>query len=434
MKNKLSVLICLIVSTLTFGQNFKQQFISTDIDNFWNAYDKIVSVTDTVLQKKYLKEFYIDKGTEGLKNLIEVRNYTEKDFLNVITNRPKFWNSIRQNTLDVKSHYAEIETAILKLKTQYPDLKPAVMYFSIGAFRTPGTTYENKVLIGSEFSLGAENTVVEELPKYLHSYYKQYKPLENLALLSTHEYIHTQQKESNGSLLSNCLREGIAEFISCKVTEKKSNSPAIDFGKANQEAVINQFVKDLYLISYDYNWLWGENKNQLKERDLGYYIGYEIAERYYNSSKDKSKAIKELIELDYSKEKEIAKITDASHLFPKRLKELNTEYEKQRPTVASIQPLIKGNKKLKSGLTKITIFFSEPLNGRSTGIDFGPLGKDYFPKLSPNRVWSEDKKSITIEADLEPDKQYQFFIDNTFRKDNQVRLKPYLIEFSTEKK
>ena len=243
--------------------------------------------------------------------------------------------------------------------------------------------------------------------------------------------MHTQQKELVENLLSMCLYEGVAEFISCKVTGKKSSSPAIEFGKNNQEKVINQFIADLYIMSNNYNWLWGENRNDLKIRDLGYYIGYEISERYYNSSKDKAKAIKTLIELDYHNEKEMEQIVDASKLFPKSVKKLNQDYEKQRPTVLTISGFKNGSKKVKSGLRDITITFSEPLNGRNTGIDFGPLGKEFCPKLSPERNWSSDKKTWTFKADLLPNKKYQILITSNFRKQNGVRLKPYLIEFQT---
>ncbi|MBK9046742.1 MAG: hypothetical protein IPL74_08575 [Bacteroidetes bacterium] len=103
-------------------------------------------------------------------------------------------------------------------------------------------------------------------------------------LLYAHEYIHTHKKEMAENLLSMCLYEGVAKFISCKVTDTKSDAPAIEFWKANQEVVIDKFVSDLFTRTNTYNWMWGENKNELKVRDLGYYIGYEICERYYNLS------------------------------------------------------------------------------------------------------------------------------------------------------
>lgn len=419
------------LTTFSYSQSFKQKFVSTDIDNFWIAYDKVVSTKDSAIQYNYLKEFYFDKGTEGLKSIIEVRNYTTKEFIEWITKYPKFWNSIKPNTLKVKSLYPKINVDIQKLKRAYPKLKPSTIYFTVGAFRTGGTIQSDRILIGSELSLADKNTEINEFPTWLQVFYKVQNPVNEIALLCTHEYIHTQQNALIDNLLSYCLYEGVAEFISCKVTGKKSNLPAIEFGKENKKIVIDKFITDLFIMTNNNNWLWSENKNSLKIRDLGYFIGYEICERYYNLSTNKTKAIKELIQLEYTNEKEVERIVDISKLLPKTLSELNDDYEKQRPTVIQLNPFKNGSQIVKSGPTKITITFSEPLLKYNTGIDFGPLGKDYFPIIKPERVFNEDGTSWTIEVDLKPNQHYQFLISNNFRKQNGVRLKPYLIDFKT---
>jgi len=66
----------ILFSGLAFGQDFRQDSSSEDIENFWEAYDKITSTKDTLLQQKYLNELYLDRGTEGLKSLVFVRSYT----------------------------------------------------------------------------------------------------------------------------------------------------------------------------------------------------------------------------------------------------------------------------------------------------------------------------------------------------------------------
>ena len=430
MKN-LFQMVFLILTMSCYCQIKNQKIVSTDIDNFWNAYEKIISTNDSVKQYNFLKELYIDKGTLGLKSLIEVRNYTSKDFINAINKYPKFWNSLKLNTLNCENLYPEIEADINKLKEAYSSLKPATVYFSIGAFRTNGTVREDQILIGSELSLADETTIIDELPQWRQSFYKEYNPRKNIALLCTHEYIHTQQKELVEKLLSMCLYEGVAEFISCKVTGKETNTPAIAYGKNNQNKVIEQFISDLYIVTNNYNWLWGENKNTLKVRDLGYYVGYEICERYYNLSKDKVKAIKDLIELDYNDEKEVERIVDATKLFPERLEKLKRNYEKMQPTVVAISPFKNGSKKVKYGLTEITITFSESLNGYNTGLNFGPLGKEFCPKIEAEKTWTEDFKSWTFKVDLKPNQKYQILITDSFRKQNGIRLKPYLMEFQT---
>ena len=422
---------CFTLTTFSYSQSFKQKFVSTDIDNFWIAYDKIVSIKDSAIQYNYLKEFYFDKGTEGLKSIIEVRNYTAKEFIEWITKYPKFWNSIKPNTLKVKSLYSKINVDIQKLKRAYPKLKPSTIYFTVGAFRTGGTIQSDRILIGSELSLADKNTEINEFPTWLQVFYKVQNPVNEIALLCTHEYIHTQQNALIDNLLSYCLYEGVAEFISCKVTGRKSDLPAIEFGKENKKIVIDKFISDLFIMTNNNNWLWSENKNSLKIRDLGYYIGYEICERYYNLSKNKTKAIKELIELDYTNEKEVERIVNISKILPKTLKELNYDYEKLRPSVKQLMPFENGSQNVKSGLTKITIYFSEPLVKYNTGLDFGPLGQEYFPSIKPERLFSEDGTSWTIEADLKPNQHYQILISNNFRNQNGVRLKPNLIDFKT---
>ncbi|MEZ4859190.1 MAG: Ig-like domain-containing protein [Flavobacteriaceae bacterium] len=435
MKKYLLPIAILLFSNFLYSQELNQEFFSQDIENFWEAYDKITSTKDSLLQQKYLKELYLDKATEGLKSLVLVRNYTQKEFLDYIVHSPKFWNSIKNNTLNVNKLYPEIEAAIKKLKSHYPELKPMPIYFSIGAFRTGGTTYENKVLIGSELSLADENTITEELPEWRKPFFVAYKnPIEGLALLCTHEYIHAQQKEFEDNLLSYCLYEGIAEFVSCKVTDKESTTPAIKLGKANQDEIVKQFVKDLFTGENVYNWIWGENQNHLKVRDLGYYMGYEIAERYYHKSYDKKKALKELIELDYTNEKEVERIVDGTKFLPKTLNELYFDYESQRPKIISIKPFKNGSQKVSAKISQITIEFSEPMDDCCRGFDFGNLGQNHSIQIKNIVGWSEDKKSLTIEInELKPNWNYQLTIQN-FRSLNGLRQKDYLIEFKTKKR
>lgn len=428
---KKAIFILLLSTVLAYGQTIKQEFIDTDVANFWTAYDKIVQEKDTVNQYRLLQEYYLDKATPGLKSLMLVRNYTAKDYIGAIQNYPKFWQSIRNNTLSAKTHFREIESDVQKLKRLYPALKPAPIYFAIGAFRTNGTGHEGKILIGAETAMADSKTLIDELPEWRKPFYQNNSPIAGLSLLCSHEYLHLQQNELVDNLLSECLYEGVAEFVSCLATGRKSDVPAIEFGKTNREKVVAQFVSDMYKVTYDYNWIWGENMNEFKVRDLGYYIGYEICERYYKQSGNKAKAIAELIELDYHNEAAVERIVDGSKLFPKPVATLYADYEAQRPRVTGISPFENNSQKVHSGLTKITIHFSEPLNGQQTSVDVGPLGQDAFPALKGDRIWSADRQSWTIQADLQPNKKYQILISNNFRKIDGTRLKPYLVEFQT---
>ncbi len=428
----LILIFALLISSNAKGQSQKISFISTDIENFWTAFDRINKANDTLEQYRILKEQYIDKGTAGLADLIQVRNYTPKEYIDAIRNYPNFWKSIRHNTTNVEKIFPQIRLELRKLEQLYPATKPATIYFAIGAFRTNGTVRGSNILIGSEAALADSQTKIGELPLWRQPFYTENNPIENVGPLIVHEYIHTLQNEMVHNLLSMCLYEGIAEFVSCKATGKPSKVPAIEFGKSHPDDVIELFVHDLFLMRNNDNWLWGQNNNRLRIRDLGYFIGYEMAERYYDLSPNKSLAIKELIELDYGNEQQIESLVDRVKLLPKPLAALHREFEQSRPKVILTDPAVHQNgQKLAPGKQKITIHFSEPLNGTSTGIDYGPLGKDHFPMIKPERIWSADKRSWTIEADLKPNMKYQFLIDNNFRLENGIPLKPLLVEFET---
>ena len=172
--------------------------------------------------------------------------------------------------------------------------------------------------------------------------------------------------------------------------------------------------------------------NDFGVRDLGYYIGYQMCENFYNQAEDKYEAIKKMIELDYSNEDEVEDFVKKSNFFSKSLDDLYNDHENKRPTVIGIKQFKNKSNNVDPKINEITVEFSEPLNGYNTGIDFGDLGQNAFPKNDvKKRYWSKDKKFWTISVTLEPKKKYQLLITNNFRTDKNIPLKQYLIEFET---
>ena len=424
--------IGLVLLLSACDEPLEQVFVRTDIDHFWEAYDQITATSDTIEQARLLEELYLKKASPGLEALMEVRNYTPEEYLAAIKDHPKFWASVREQTMAVESHYPAIKANLRKLKKAYPSLQPAPIYFSIGAFRTNGTVHEGKVLMGSELALADEQAVIDELPEWRQPFFEASVPVDGLPLLCTHEYIHTQQQELQYYLLAMCMYEGVAEFISCLATDTPSTVPAIAFGKANEERVIRLFIQDMFSNSNTYNWMWGQNRNELEVRDLGYYVGYEISERHYNNATDKAAAIKELIEFDYSDEVALAQLVDATNLLPAPVATLESAYEASRPTVVEIGPFANGAQDVPASTKEITVRFSETLSGYHAGIDYGPDGEDLLPAMDPaGREWMPDSLGYKLAVDLEPGRKYQFTISSNFRTPIGTRLQPYVIEFHT---
>lgn len=409
--------------------------VVSDIDHFWEAYDSISTTPDSLQQARYLKELFLDRGSPGLEGIMQARSYTTQEYLNAIRSYPKFWNSVRENTGKAGELSRELDAGIEKLRKLYPPLKPAKIYFTIGALRTNGTTLDSLVLIGSELAMADKNTVSSEFPEPYATGRRRFfdsNPIEDLILLNVHEYVHTQQKPIVHNLLSQCLYEGVAEFVSVTAMGVPSAAPAIAFGKENEERVRKKFEEDMFKMNNTYDWLWSDRKNEFDMRDLGYYIGYEICERFYQKAEDKQQAIKTMIELDYENEEQIEAFVNGSGFFSASLEELYQNFDSRRPQVTAIGPFENGAQDVSPSNRQLELYFSTEMDPAFRNFDFGPLGEEAAVRIQNVLGYGEGNRSIQLEiAPLLPDKQYQITIGSGFRDTSGMPLKPYLIDFKT---
>lgn len=426
---KIIISFLFLFSLISFGQ----KIISNDISNFWKAYDKIIVEKDSIKQLELIKTLYINKGTPGLSGIMKARRYTAEEYIYAINHYPKFWNSVRNNTLKHKQFSKEINDGVKKLKNIYPELKPVNIYFEIGILRTGGTTIDGMLLIGSEVALTNQSVITQEFDtRYPHLRpYFDTNPIKDVAFLNVHEYIHTQQKETIGnSLLSQTIMEGVAEFLAEITLSKKSPNPQIEFGYKNEEKIKQEYEKEMFSPDI-YNWLMNSSNNQFEMRDLGYFVGYAICKKYYDQSLDKKQAVKEMIELDYNDENALINFVQKTKYFDKPLSIYKSEYELKRPKIISIMPIENGSQNVNPNIKTFTLLFSEEMNPNFRNFDFGPLGEDYALRITKVIGFSEDRKSFTFETNLQPDKQYQLVVNFGFRSTKMYNLIPFLIDFKT---
>src|SRR6188768_2346438 len=230
MKRAFATILLLFILSFASKAQKDQKVFTTDIDNFWTAFDSIQTTKDSLKQIDFIQKLYIDKGTKGLKAFMAVRNYTAILWVQLIRLYPKFWNSIRPNTLTAKSYASEIEKSINKFKELYPGLKEAKMYFTVGGLRSGGTTMNDMVLIGSEIATGNASTDVSEFTNnWLAGVFKN-QQADNLVPLNIHEYVHTQQKGNPHNLLGQAIKEGACDFITELVIGKLMQNNYIVYG------------------------------------------------------------------------------------------------------------------------------------------------------------------------------------------------------------
>ena len=77
-------IIFLFAFNVGLSQTPSNNVITSDIDNFWNAYDQITSTKDSSIKYEILDRVFISKGTPGLKAIMAARSYTDESFIGAI--------------------------------------------------------------------------------------------------------------------------------------------------------------------------------------------------------------------------------------------------------------------------------------------------------------------------------------------------------------
>lgn len=305
-----------IVFFMVFGKAFSQhsnKIFTSDIDNFWIAYDQIQKTDDHAEKLAFINKFYIDKATPGLKAFMVARNYNDSLYVKLIADHPNFWKSIKPNTLAVNSKMDELNRAVEKLKKLYPELKDAAMYFTIGGLRSGGTVVDNMVLIGAEIATGNPDTDMSDFKNdWLRNVFAK-QSLDNIVYLNIHEYIHTQQKGGRNRVMNACIKEGSCDFMAELAMDKPIQTQYLIYGSAHADELKELFKQEMFSNNY-FKWLFNGGKN-VPCADLGYYIGYEICKSYYAHASDKTRAIKEIIELDYDDDQAVESFLSKSKFF-----------------------------------------------------------------------------------------------------------------------
>lgn len=420
MKIKLYFLFLLLIICCKSVKE-ESKIITSDIDNYWKAYDNIKAEKDSTKHLQILKSEFISRASVGQEKLFEVRRYSPEEYLESIYKYPKFFASLRKNHKKRGKIKIETEQGLQKFKDFYPEMKSGKVYFGIGNFRTSGTTVDSLVLFGSELVFTDKNAELSEFKGNFHSLmqnYSQQNPIDDMVFLSIHEFVHTQQKEAIGTnLLTMALREGSAEFIAEKLIEQPSITPAISYGKTHKKEIIDQFKKEMFNKSPSY-WLWSSQKNKFGIRDLGYWVGYDITEHYYNNSKDKNKALKDLVELDYSNVKLVKNFIDSIGYFEKPISELEKTYNDNKPFVI----------KVTQDGDLFTVYFSEPMDIRFRGFDYGPLGEKGVLKIYDFIGFNEDATQVSFKSKVKKEQRQQMLLTNRFMSKKGVEMNPYLLE------
>lgn len=263
--------------------------ITSDIDNFWRAYDAAQEGDPLVA---YLKEYFV-KGSPGLRDFIHARIHSVMFLVETIDARAEYYRSLRKHTDKVARFTGPIRESFHRLAELYPDAVFPDVYFLVGRMSSGGTTSRGKLLIGVEMYGLYDDTPTHELSDW----HKQVlRPMENLPLIVAHELIHYQQSSLHESrtLLAQSIHEGSADFLSEIIAGGHINEHVHEYGDEHERALWKEFRAQMNGTDSS-DWLYNANRALDRPADLGYYMGYKIAEAYYDRAADKKQAVREIL-------------------------------------------------------------------------------------------------------------------------------------------
>jgi hypothetical protein len=285
---------------MSFSMNAQITLHTEDLPRFYQALDSVLTTQDTAKQLDFINKLYVEKASKGLKEYMELRGGNAVEWHKLMLKDQQGLKEKRPWIMSVINQKSIIEKKLERFKTLYPDFREGDIYFCVGINNSGGTIRDKTVYIGAEvLASDKENWALSTvLHEFTHT--QQWTQRNILRFISSDSLVKDYMS-SHSLLLGRCLEEGMADFVSELVNEENLAitipSGHTAFGLKNEPTIWAMFKKEM-LLPFDHNggWLYGKREvNGEKVNDLGYFIGHQICKKYYESAKDKKKALKEMI-------------------------------------------------------------------------------------------------------------------------------------------
>jgi len=322
--------------------------VTSDLPNFWRAYDLAQHVDSPDERARIYLDSYIRPGSAGVHDwtterlrsgagLVAVlakkgwseerlrsgRALTDSEKIRLrqdtagmsellagynldaaVRRRPRFFAAIRSTTLAVdtaRSVKDAIRRAYHRLAELYPEATFPPVYFVIGQLTSGGTVSDAGQLIGMEMHARSNDTPVDELTPWER---QVVGPLDALPGIVAHELIHSeaalartgiQQAGEPKTLLAKSLDEGCASFLG-QLISNGTIANANAYGMAHEGELWREFQPEMNGTSTD-NWLYQGDRSKDRPADLGYFVGSRICQSYYEHANDKHAAVVEILRM-----------------------------------------------------------------------------------------------------------------------------------------
>ena len=279
--------------SVVLGQSADVPLITSDIENFWRAYEASTAGNRT----ESLQRLYLDAGSPGLQDFLQLRIGSAGQLASAIERYSKFYATIAPNTRQVESQRELIQFYFARFRGLYPPAEIPPVYFLIGRLSSGGTLGRAGLYIGTEvFALGGDSDA-SQIQEQNPAFHRAMGSIDSLPLIVIHEAVHAQllraSRPNLPQLLVVALVEGAADYITNLVTGRSLAPARGAYAEARRKQLFEQFAKDLAETPNDTTrWLYNyATVTGDTPADLGYWIGEEICRDYFTRAQDKQAAL-----------------------------------------------------------------------------------------------------------------------------------------------
>jgi hypothetical protein len=257
------------------------EIVTEDVARFYELYE----ATGGKPTAEQIQTDYLDRGSEGLRHLTQVRNVNAENIARALETRPELYTKARTCLAALPRIRSELEDSFDNLLEIYPAAArpPVTILISRGKpFAIAGK--------GDGVQVALEGMCSDIADKFIGGTVD-----DRFVSVIAHEYIHVQQPGdfTEPTVLQRAIGEGVAEFVGELVSGKLANAKMHAAAKGRELEIETRFAADLDKTDLS---AWFDNTTEDDPGQLGYWVGYRIAKAYYRNAPDKRAAIRELIE------------------------------------------------------------------------------------------------------------------------------------------
>lgn len=288
---------CLCGFTTTTIDPHKAEIVTTDVAHFWQAFDDAAKLPVVQRAEIYRKE-YFDRASQGLKDFDAQRHVTPELLAAHVEQHRTEYATLRPYIDEVVGQKPVIQAAFRKLAALYPGIKlPVHVYFVVGPQHGAGMNSPNGIILAADVFATPPGTPYE---------YTKITPA-YVPFAAVHETIHFNQAyetSDKSTLLEQVINEGTADFITTLVLPQPNVRQMSDrwrYGCPREQSLYAQFAKEKDHVETS-PWLFDHHPATGWPPDMGYWLGYRIAQTYYRQADDKHQALARLLEVtDFQK-------------------------------------------------------------------------------------------------------------------------------------